>query len=184
MKYQVFSSGVESGNNRLQIINEYIRESQSTDFTGRWALLVEWSDVHPYDHQYFFNFPFFFQGETADFLSSVSQYCVNVIPFIILSIIRAQTNTFQAIIITDVFTTYVIYTYKCGELEWTGPDFRHAVVGYNIPGVGFRNERLSATPGILSIACRNQPFSDIVNIVYPFEANPGMIILYAVYHIT
>ena len=92
MKYQVFSSSDEvfysgdgSGNNQLEIINEYIRESQSTDFTGRWALLVEWSDVHPYDHQYFVNFPFFFQGETADFLSSVSQYCVNVIPFIIHS---------------------------------------------------------------------------------------------------
>ena len=178
MRYQVFSSGVESENNRLEIINEYIRESQSTDFTGRWALLAEWSDVHPYNHLNFVNFPFFFQGETADFLSSVSQYCVNIIPFIIFSIIRAQTNTFQAIIITDVFTTYVIYTYKCGELEWTGPDFRHAVVGYNIPGAGFRNEPLSATSGIHSIACRNQPFSDIVNIVYPFESNPGMIIFY------
>ena len=178
MRYQVFSSGVESENNRLEIINEYIRESQSTDFTGRWALLVEWSDVHPYNHLNFVNFPFFFQRETADFLSSVSQYCVNIIPFIIFSIIRAQTNTFQAIIITDVFTTYVIYTYICGELEWTGPDFRHAVVGYNIPGVGFRNERLSANPRIRSIACRNQPFFDIVNIVYRFESNPGMIIFY------
>ena len=84
VRYQVFTaSETESANNRrkkateernrLDIISEYIRESQNTNFIGKWALLVEWSDVHPYDHQFFFNFPSFFEGETAEFLSSVSQ---------------------------------------------------------------------------------------------------------------
>ena len=89
---------------------------------------------------------------------------------------HSQTNTFQAIIITDVFTTYVIYTYKCGELEWSGPDFLHAVVGYNLPNVGFMNEPLSRTPAKLSIACENHPISNFVNIVYQFQANSGKIL--------
>ena len=95
-----------------------------------------------------------------------------------------QTNTFQAIIITDVFTTYVIYIYKCGELEWTGPPNGHAVIGYNIAGQEFVNEPFSATPDIISVACSNRPFSDFVNIVYDFEANPSKIIYnYIIIHI-
>ena len=84
VRYQVFTaSETASANNRRKkateegnqrdIISEYIRESQNTDFIGKWALLVEWSDVHPYDHQFFSIFPFFFEGETAEFLSSVRQ---------------------------------------------------------------------------------------------------------------
>ena len=59
--------------NQLNIISEYIRESQNTNFTGKWALLVEWSDVHPFDHLSFFNSPSSLEGETAEFLNSVSQ---------------------------------------------------------------------------------------------------------------
>ena len=84
VRYQVFTaSEAESANNRrkkateernrLDSISEYIRESQNTDFIGKWALLVEWKDVHPYDHQFFTFYPFLFEGETAEFLSSVSQ---------------------------------------------------------------------------------------------------------------
>ena len=91
MRYQVFTgSEGESANNRrkkateernrLDSISEYIRESQNTNFTGKWALLVEWSDVHPFDHLSFFIFPFLFEGETADFLNSVrQQYCISMI---------------------------------------------------------------------------------------------------------
>ena len=82
VKYQVFISSESANNrrkkaaegrNRLDIISEYIRESQNMNFTGKWALLVEWSDVHAFDHLSFFNSPSSFEGETAEFLSSVSQ---------------------------------------------------------------------------------------------------------------
>ena len=90
MRYQVFTgSEAESANNRqkkateernqLDIISEYISKSQNTNFTGKWALLVEWSDVHPFDHLSFFNSPSSFEGKTAEFLSSVSQqYCISM----------------------------------------------------------------------------------------------------------
>ena len=82
VKYQVFSESESANNrqrkaaegrNRLDIISEYIQESQNMNFTGKWALLVEWSDVHAFDHLSFFNSPSSFEGETAEFLSSVSQ---------------------------------------------------------------------------------------------------------------
>ena len=91
MRHQVFTGTEgESINNRrkkateernqLDIISEYIRESQNTNFTGKWALLVEWSDVHPFDHLSFFNSLSSLEGETAEFLSSVSQqYCISMI---------------------------------------------------------------------------------------------------------
>ena len=72
MRYQVFTSAVEPARNQLDIINEYIQESQDTDFIGKWALLVEWRNVHPFDHLSFFISPSLFEEETANFLNSVS----------------------------------------------------------------------------------------------------------------
>ena len=54
-----------------------------------------------------------------------------------------QTNTYQGIIITDRVNTYYVFTYICGELQWSiGSGFDHAVVGYNSHGDYFYN-----TPG-------------------------------------
>ena len=59
-----------------------------------------------------------------------------------------QTNTYQGIIITDGVNTYYVFTYICGDLQWSsGSGFDHAVVGYNshgdyfynIPGSGYEN---------------------------------------------
>ena len=97
--------------------------------------------------------------------------------FVCFLLIIAQTNTFQAIIITDVFKTYVIYTYKCGELEWSGPDNGYAVVGYNLASGNFINHPLSNRREVNTIACQNLPSTDIVNIVYSFEANSSKILL-------
>ena len=58
----------------MDIISEFIRESQDTEFVGKWALLVEWNEVHPFDHLRFVNFPDQFDEETAAFLNSVC-YC-------------------------------------------------------------------------------------------------------------
>ena len=54
-----------------------------------------------------------------------------------------QTNTYQGIIITDRVNTYYVFTYICGELQWSiGSGFDHAVIGYNSHGDYFYN-----TPG-------------------------------------
>ena len=90
--------------------------------------------------------------------------------------IPTQKNSYQAIIITDSFDTYVIYTYKCDLLSWTGPEGYHAVVGYNIQGLPARNEPHSGTAAIGSIDCGNQPSTQFRNIVYRFEGRNGKII--------
>ena len=72
IRHQVFSESLASG--QLEIINEYIQTSEGTNFTGKWALLVEWSGVHPYNHQSFINSPSSFERDTADFLNSVSMH--------------------------------------------------------------------------------------------------------------
>ena len=75
--------------------------------------------------------------------------------------------------ITNSFYTYVIYTYKCDSLQWTGPEGYHAVVGYNIQGLPVRNEPRSGTGAINTIDCDNRPLSEYRNIVYSFEGNRG-----------
>ena len=56
----------------LTMISRYIDNSQNTTFSGTWALLVDWSNVHPFNHQTFVDSPFRFQELTARFLNSIS----------------------------------------------------------------------------------------------------------------
>ncbi len=69
----------------------------------------------------------------------------------------------------------MIYTYKCGELQWTGPPFGQfqAIVGYNIQGLSPVNEPLSGSEFVNNIACGNMPRSPYVNIVYKFAGSSG-----------
>ena len=64
-----------------------------------------------------------------------------------------QTNTFQAIVITDSLKSYSVFTYRNDSLQWSGLDgfYNEAVVGYNMDGV-FKNQPLSGTEHILNIA--------------------------------
>ena len=92
----------------------------------------------------------------------------------------SQTNTYQAIIITDeASVTYVIYTYKCGDLQWdTYSSAFGSVIGYNIPGSGsmFDNHPLSGRrneiAGILDCTNRNAG-SDYYNILHVFSIDQG-----------
>ena len=50
-----------------------------------------------------------------------------------------QTNTFQGVIITDSVHTYYVFSFTCGEIEWSGQGFETAIVGYNSNGDYFIN---------------------------------------------
>ncbi len=54
-----------------------------------------------------------------------------------------QTNTYQAVVITDGASTHTLYTYTCKELEWSTIGSESAVVGYNAGGDYFDNHRSS-----------------------------------------
>ncbi len=69
-----------------------------------------------------------------------------------------QVNSYQAIIVSDVLRTYTIFSYKCGDLEWSalGRD-RAAVVGFNANGEYFQNHLFSGFAGVeTSVSCTRQ----------------------------
>ena len=80
-----------------------------------------------------------------------------------LTCIITQTNTFQAIAITDGTQSYAVYTYRCGDLQWPGG----ATIGYNGGPVGnfFENHLLSGD-NANSIACINLGVTEFTNVVY------------------
>ena len=81
-----------------------------------------------------------------------------------------QTNTYQALIITDGVQSYTVFTYNCQLMEWTGL-FRHATVGHNAGGEDFFNHELSGSPQINTIACQNRQRNvDWSNLVYRLQS--------------
>ena len=82
------------------------------------------------------------------------------IAFIIIII---QTNTYQAIAITDGSQSYAVYTYRCGDLQWPGG----ATIGYNGGPVGgfYENHPLSGAAAN-SIACINTGVTEWSNVIY------------------
>ena len=52
-------------------------------------------------------------------------------------------NTYQAVIVTDGVYSSTLFTYTCGDLEWSTTGNKPAVVGYNAGGTYFENHRSS-----------------------------------------
>lgn len=60
-----------------------------------------------------------------------------------------QVNSYQATIVTDVIRTYAIFSYMCGEIQWSSLGRnRAAVVGYNSEAIFFENHLLSGLSGV------------------------------------
>ena len=69
-----------------------------------------------------------------------------------------QTNTYQVAIVTDHLKTYPLFTYVCGQMEWTATrSGKHAVVGYNGRGDVYHNHPASGFRFIVDeIACNQR----------------------------
>ena len=80
-----------------------------------------------------------------------------------LIIVLVQENTFQAIVATDSNSTYTIFTYKCGLMEWGS----FGTIGFTAAGNPFYNNNPSSN----EIACTNTPESDWNNVVYLLSDN-------------
>ena len=50
-----------------------------------------------------------------------------------------QTNTFQGVLITDTIQSYYVFSFTCGEINWSGQGSETAIVGYNSKGDFFLN---------------------------------------------
>lgn len=84
-----------------------------------------------------------------------------------------QTNTYQALIISNGLETFTVFTYNCDLLNWIGSGLStYASIGFSVQGQAgdfsnFENFVLSKTPTVGSVACSNVPFNiSYANIVY------------------
>lgn len=78
-----------------------------------------------------------------------------------------RNNSYQAVVITDGTKSYVVYTYKCGLMEWSGA----AVIGYNAVGTYFENHNISGSR-THDVACLALP-EEVNNLVYDLVPNPS-----------
>ena len=77
-----------------------------------------------------------------------------------------QENTFQCVLVTDGVTSYAIFNYECGGLQWAGiSEGNYAISGYSLQG-SIEIDRFSATPFITEIACRNSPCSESYSVLH------------------
>lgn len=82
----------------------------------------------------------------------------------------SQTNTYQAILITDGMESYAIFIYLCGALTWSGS----ATVGYNADGVLHTSFPLSGTDDVKLVSCLDFPQRSWSNLIYPLTLFSSM----------
>ena len=89
-----------------------------------------------------------------------------LISFDVFMLSLLQRNTFQGLAITDGTRSYGVFTYHCGQLEWSGLP----TIGYNDYGNDFFNHDLSGSPFSQDVACSNWPFTPWSNVVVDLTA--------------
>ena len=74
-------------------------------------------------------------------------------------------NTFQAAIVTDYETTFVLFGYKCGELSWSSSATypTSPVIGFGAGGILSSNHHLSYSKNSHNIGCYLQETSELIN---------------------
>ena len=74
-----------------------------------------------------------------------------------------QNNTYQTVMVTDGNTSFAIFIYRCGDLQWT----RHgATIGFGASFEFVSNHWLSGSQNVTSIACLNTPDSQFFSLLY------------------
>ena len=78
----------------------------------------------------------------------------------------SQRNTFQGIVITNGASSYAVFTYECGDINWGGG----ATIGFKATGSFYQNHAYSGSRAA-SIDCVNSPTSQWNNVVYRLNGN-------------
>ena len=73
----------------------------------------------------------------------------------------SQVNTFQGTVITNGYQSFSVFTYRCGNLQWSGG----AVIGFKVSDKMHEIHELTGNNASV-IACQNFPRSVWNNIVY------------------
>ena len=80
---------------------------------------------------------------------------VFIIPFFTIS--QLATSTFQAVLITNGSSSYTVFTYECGEMEWGG-----ATIGWAYSNSVYQRHSLSKSIYSDDIGCRYSSSSSII----------------------
>ena len=77
-----------------------------------------------------------------------------------------QKNNFQVVLATDGIKSFAVFTYKCGELNWS---HNRASIGFSASSSVFANHRLSQLLNVNDIACLESPSPPWSNVVYQID---------------
>ena len=65
-----------------------------------------------------------------------------------LIFLQSKTNTFQGVLITNGLSSYAVFIYKCGSMEWGG-----GVIGWQASGLHYNSHYLSGDSNSNDIGC-------------------------------
>ena len=88
-----------------------------------------------------------------------------------LLLLTLQSNTYQAVVITDGSSTYTVFTYLCNDLDNTTLGGR---IGYYNDSCNFVEDPSSSAQMSFMVACENEDISLWNNIVY--HLTPGWVV--------
>ena len=82
-----------------------------------------------------------------------------LLQFLRLSLLHSQviTSTFQAVLITDSSSSYAVFIYECGGMEWSG-----ATIGWADTTSLYEKHSLSGLSTSSNIGCTNSNFYSIL----------------------
>ena len=73
--------------------------------------------------------------------------------------------------VTDTITTHVIFTYECGEMEWSRSGSNAAVIGFSAGGQYYHNHPLSGTTYIRdAVRCSGR---NVTNMLFTLPTTPN-----------
>ena len=76
-------------------------------------------------------------------------------------ILPQQTNTYQAIVITDGIQAYAVFTYNCPRMETPGY-YKYATIGFNARGEYYQNHPFSGLSIANNVACTGMQWNTLV----------------------
>ena len=122
----------------LSLANSMINTLDKANFVGTWMLIATWQNMTQSE------------GDLVSFSSCLITQTI---------CISLQTNTFQGILVTDFNTSYIIVTYRCGDMEFSNPGRIGFYIGNDITVLVGASKR--EKPHLYS--CINEPDTAWVN---------------------
>ena len=130
----------------LSKVNSLIDEHMGSQFSGKWMLVAEWKNVPEYGVPFIVSF----SSLMPSFIIKINGY------------ISIQTSSFQAVIITNSVSSFAVFTYKCGDLN-----YNNGLIGFSSGNSSlFANHPASLRINDSHIACTNSPESPWMNVIY------------------